>query len=100
MLGGGDDVTLRVQRFGIVGVSVGTPLVALEAAFVATQPFLNPLGRDVSAGVRIGSERFRFENDAGVEMNHAFGAETKCFLGNHHMARKSTVEIFSGRVRD
>src|SRR5436190_7207869 len=74
--------------------------MALETALVAAQPLLDALRRLVGAGVGVSGERLGLQHDAGIEMDHALGAKTESFLGNHYMTGKSAVEIFAGRLGD
>ena len=62
-------------------------LMAFAAAFVAAQPFFDADRRLVGAVIGVGRHAFRFEQRAGIEMQHAFGAEPESVLANGGVAK-------------
>src|SRR5262249_48829362 len=48
----------------------------------------------------IASQSFRFQHDPGIEMDHAFAAESEAFLADRHMAREAAIEVFRGGLAD
>ena len=72
----------------------------LQPPLVAAQPLFDALGGLVGAGIGIGRHRLRFQHDAGIEMDHAFGAEAEAVLADGHVTGIAAVEIFRGRFGD
>src|SRR5262249_3449280 len=66
----------------------------LEAALVAAQPLFDARGRLVGAGIGGSGHRLGFQHDAGIEMDHAFGAKAEALLADGDVTGKAAVEIF------
>jgi hypothetical protein len=75
-------------------------LVILEPMLVAAQPLFKPQGGLIGTGISIRRKCVGFEHNAGIEMNHAVGAETETLLADGDVAGKSTVEILRRHLRD
>src|SRR5262245_50688499 len=75
-------------------------LTILAPALVTAQPRFDTDGCLIGACIGIGRERFGFEHDARVEMNHALGAETEPLPGDGDVPGKSAVEIFGHGIGD
>ena len=72
----------------------------LEPPLVAAQPLLDAHRGLIGAGIGVGGDRFGLQHDAGIEMDHAFGAEAESLLADGHVAGIAAVEIFCGGLGD
>src|SRR5262249_34409708 len=75
-------------------------LTILAPTLVTAQPRFDAYGCLIGTCISIGRERFSFEHDARVEMNHALGAETEPFPADGDVPGKSAVEIFGHGIGD
>src|SRR5262245_4698984 len=75
-------------------------LTILAPALVTAQPRFDAHGCLIGACIGICRERFGFEHDARVEMNHALGAETEPLPADGDVSGKPAVEIFGHGLGD
>jgi hypothetical protein len=74
--------------------------MVLEPPLVAAQALLDSHRRLVGAGIGVSRKGLRFERDAGIEMDRAFGAKAEALLADGDVTGKTAVEILGGRLGD
>jgi hypothetical protein len=97
--GRGDDVARRIDcgRRRLERLPVDArDLMILEPMLVTAQAFLQPQRGLIGAGIGVGGKRVCFEHDAGIEVNHAFGAEAESLFADGDVPREAAVEILGG----
>src|SRR5215469_17605571 len=72
----------------------------LEPALVAAQPRLDPSRHLIGTRIGVRRQRLRFQHDAGIEVDHAFGAEAETLLADGDMPGEAAVEVLGGSFRD
>ena len=74
--------------------------MVFQAAMIAAQPLLDPQRCLIRARVSIGRHAFGVQRDFRVEMNGAFGAESKSVALERHVPRIAAVKIFAHGLGD
>src|SRR3569833_549916 len=75
-------------------------LAVLAAALVSPQPLFDAQRRLIGAFIRVGRLPLGLDRGAGIQVQHAFGAETEAVLAHGGEARMPASEIFRRRLFD
>src|SRR6478752_5824076 len=69
-------------------------LTVFTPPLVTPQALLEMRRRLIGTLIRVGRYAFRFQQSAGIEMQHAFRSEREAVFSNARMAGVATVEVF------
>src|SRR6185369_13860458 len=86
------------QPVTYVTLAAAAALAVLATAFVAAQSLLDMERRLFGALIGVGCHAFRFELRAGIQMQHAIGAETETVAAHGGVSRITTAKILGRRL--